>query len=270
MPKKQYFNLESSPLVMGGHNLAGGFSLNFELPDISHVTNQAYDFHKENSARNFAFLQNTSVQVGNYLNSQIQPVINSAMRQIDLNNGNMQNIYNQSSDLAYKHLQFSKDALTQTLSVQREISLRSIEAQRAAQSQTAKSGGMCFITTAVTQYMQLSDDCDELQTLRKFRDEYMLTNPDLQAYVAEYYSLAPSITEALVNHPEKTAIYYNMYLIIKSAVMAAKIGDNDHCLHLYCLLVRYAISAAAEYNALLIEAGQQLQAKEPASAGGLA
>lgn len=248
----QKFSLESAPLVFGGDKMSGGFSLNFNLPDVNTVINQAYDFHKSNSVRNFAFLRDTSVMTGQYLNAQIQPVIDATMKQISTNDGNMQNIFNQASDLSYKHLNYSREVTNKSLDYSREISLRSIEAQRAAQSQTAKSGGMCFITTAVCQYFQLADDCEELQTLRRFRDEYMLPNPDLAPFVAEYYSLAPTVDTALANHPDKDAIYANIFYMIKAAVLAAKNSDNELCVSLYCAVIQYALKVVADFQGIQI------------------
>lgn len=242
----QFFSLESTPLVLGGNTLKGGFSLNFRLPDIEAMTNQAYDFHKSNTARNFSFLQATSYQAQSYLDKQLQPVINAAMKQITINDANSQNIFDQASDLAYKHLAMTRELTEKSLNYSREISLRSIEAQRAAQAQTADSGGMCFITTAVCEYMNLPDDCEELQILRKFRDEYLLKDEELKKYVDEYYSLAPGIKTALEKHPYKDDVYSNMLVLIKGAVLAAKNSDYELCIDLYCMLVQYAITTCTE------------------------
>jgi hypothetical protein len=42
---------------------------------------------------------------------------------------------------------------------------------------------------------------DEVQTLRDFRDEYLLTNPLGQAFVNLYYKTSPPIAEFITDHP---------------------------------------------------------------------
>jgi hypothetical protein len=59
------------------------------------------------------------------------------------------------------------------------------------------SGGMCFIATVVYGRPM----ADELQVLREFRDEYLLTNPPGQALVDVYYSVSPTIAEFITEHP---------------------------------------------------------------------
>ena len=59
----------------------------------------------------------------------------------------------------------------------------------------ASSG--CFITTAAYGTPMEA----ELQTLRDFRDEYLLTNPIGQALVSLYYKVSPPIAGFITNHP---------------------------------------------------------------------
>jgi len=71
----------------------------------------------------------------------------------------------------------------------------------AASKGTTSSGNAsagCFLTTAACDYKGLPDDCDELQTLRKFRDKHVP-----QHIVEEYYRLAPAITQCIQNNPEE-------------------------------------------------------------------
>jgi hypothetical protein len=42
---------------------------------------------------------------------------------------------------------------------------------------------------------------EEIQILREFRDEYMLTNPLGQALVDTYYRVSPPIAEFITEHP---------------------------------------------------------------------
>jgi len=55
----------------------------------------------------------------------------------------------------------------------------------------------CFIATAAYG----TPMAEEIQILRKFRDEYLLTNPLGQALVDFYYRVSPPIAEFITEHP---------------------------------------------------------------------
>jgi hypothetical protein len=59
------------------------------------------------------------------------------------------------------------------------------------------SGLRCFIATAAYG----TPMAEEIGILRKFRDEYLLTNPVGQALVGLYYRLSPPIAEFITEHP---------------------------------------------------------------------
>jgi hypothetical protein len=58
-------------------------------------------------------------------------------------------------------------------------------------------GGGCFIATAAYG----TPMADQVQTLREFRDKYLLTNPLGQAFVDFYYEVSPPIAEFITEHP---------------------------------------------------------------------
>jgi hypothetical protein len=55
----------------------------------------------------------------------------------------------------------------------------------------------CFIATAAYG----TPMADEVQTLREFRDEYLLTNPVGRAFVGFYYEISPPIAKFVAEHP---------------------------------------------------------------------
>lgn len=76
-----------------------------------------------------------------------------------------------------------------------------------------KSG--CFITTATCNYKGLPDNCHELETLRKFRDDYLLTTKNGLKMVEHYYSVAPAIAENLTDTKELESVWEVICLCIK-------------------------------------------------------
>ncbi len=55
----------------------------------------------------------------------------------------------------------------------------------------------CFITTAVCECYGLPDDCEELTTLRAYRDNWLKKQPDGGALISEYYAIAPGIVQRI-------------------------------------------------------------------------
>ena len=73
-----------------------------------------------------------------------------------------------------------------------------------------KAVGGCFIATAA----YCTPMAEEIQILREFRDEYLLTNPLGQALVGLYYRVSPPIAEFISEHPV-------LKLIVRAGLMPA-------------------------------------------------
>lgn len=65
----------------------------------------------------------------------------------------------------------------------------------------------CFITTAVCDSFGKPDDCYELTTFRRFRDEWLINQPDGKSLIAEYYEIAPKIVNKINQLTNSTEIY---------------------------------------------------------------
>ena len=65
----------------------------------------------------------------------------------------------------------------------------------------------CYLTSACVAARGLPDYCEELQTLRSFRDEYLKRQLGGQAEVEQYYAIAPRIVNAINQFPDATAIW---------------------------------------------------------------
>jgi hypothetical protein len=95
------------------------------------------------------------------------------------------------------------------------------------------SGG-CFITTACVEYMNLADDCYELETLRKFRDEYMLKHENGINLAQTYYETAPKIVEILKTKQNAKEIFTDLYYdYIIPSVKAIEDNNNVLALSIY-------------------------------------
>lgn len=112
-------------------------------------------------------------------------------------------------------------------------------ARRAAngiEKETKNSG--CFITTAVCGSLGRPDDCYELSSFRKFRDNWLLAQDDGPKLVEQYYDIAPSIVEKINAQSDSDGIYksiWNKYL--KPCLHFVESNENEKCKRLYIQMV---------------------------------
>lgn len=92
----------------------------------------------------------------------------------------------------------------------------------------------CYITTAVCELQGKPDDCHELQTLRKFRDEWLVKQPGGEELVAQYYEQAPRFLAAVSKSGFREQMLRNFdEVYIKPAVHAVEAGDNAKAFRIY-------------------------------------
>jgi hypothetical protein len=91
----------------------------------------------------------------------------------------------------------------------------------------------CFLTTACVEYYGLPDDCYELTTLRRFRDQYMSNFEEGQKAIHEYYHIAPRIVEMLNLRPDKSTLYSWIYqdLVLRSIELISQGKCHEAYLH---------------------------------------
>ncbi len=69
----------------------------------------------------------------------------------------------------------------------------------------------CFLTTACLRAKALPDNCDELEALRNFRDNYLAQMNNGKDEIEEYYRIAPSIVSEIDKLPDAQNIWENIY-----------------------------------------------------------
>ena len=126
------------------------------------------------------------------------------------------------------------------------------ELDAVAGGKVLKPGGKhkgCFLTTAVCEYLGKADDCEELTTLRAYRDQWLAKQSGGVELIEEYYEIAPGIVRAMKDSPnygELCETLLSRYIRPCLALIAE--GRNEECKRLYIEMVRYAerlVSAAA-------------------------
>lgn len=112
-------------------------------------------------------------------------------------------------------------------------------AYKSAYNPSGSSSGGCFLTTACVEHKQLADDCDELQTLRSLRDDYMRKTGEGQWLIQQYIAFAPGIVYAIDQCENKGEIYEYMYHnMISPAVQLVKQGELQEATDHYILFVK--------------------------------
>jgi len=105
--------------------------------------------------------------------------------------------------------------------------------ENAADKKGTSSSGGCFLTSACVEYMGLNDECTELNTLRKFRDEYVLKLENGREIIAQYYEESPKIVYFINNSSEKKEFYEKIYDYINKSMACIAEEKYDHAFDVY-------------------------------------
>ncbi len=101
--------------------------------------------------------------------------------------------------------------------------------KKRSDSGASKKKSGCFLTTAACQYKGLPDDCYELETLRHFRDHFLLASQDGATMVEHYYAVAPLIASQLVSHADLEQVWE----VICGCVAAIESGCHEDATRSY-------------------------------------
>lgn len=100
----------------------------------------------------------------------------------------------------------------------------------------------CFITTSCVKYFGLPDNCYELQTLRKFRDTYLLKSAKGQGLVLHYYLIAPALVKQMEQVKQRQFLFNNIFSQIRKACTAIERNEFSKATRIYKDAVLYLVN----------------------------
>jgi len=107
-------------------------------------------------------------------------------------------------------------------------------------SQEEEKSSGCFITSACVESKGLPDNCLELESLRNFRDTYILQMADGKDLIQKYYSDAPKIVNIINHNPKRQEIYNWLFAeLIQKSLDNIKAGNNDAAFKNYKSIFQY-------------------------------
>jgi hypothetical protein len=112
-----------------------------------------------------------------------------------------------------------------------------VKAASSKKGKKKKDDLMCFLTTACVQYYGLPDDCYELNSLRNYRDRYLMSSKGGTKLVMEYYQVAPVIVGAMQKDDNCREAYSFIYWCVKDACRFIENGKNVQARNIYSNMV---------------------------------
>ena len=93
----------------------------------------------------------------------------------------------------------------------------------------------CHISTALVKHLGLPDNCEELQVLRRFRDEYIVnSNVELRLKdLHRYYCYAPHLIQWIEARDDSASIWQKIQETVDIALEAIAEGRYDYAYNIY-------------------------------------
>ncbi|QVY61277.1 GTPase family protein [Cytobacillus gottheilii] len=102
------------------------------------------------------------------------------------------------------------------------------------------SSGGCYITTATMQFLNKPDDCYELNTLRKYRDNWLANQSDGIELINKYYEIAPKLVDIIDSSSNKDEIYNQIWVnYISKCLKFIENKQYSACKELYIEMVHH-------------------------------
>ena len=117
---------------------------------------------------------------------------------------------------------------------------------------SSSSSSGCVITSAAVAALHKPDDCEELNTLRSYRDKMKDENPIIAALIKEYYRVAPLLVQKINSEVDSENIYSELWKnFIEKTYNLIRAGKNSKATAIYIdmvqnLCMRYDVKLTAE------------------------
>lgn len=129
---------------------------------------------------------------------------------IELYEKSYNNFGNEKSKNKYEYLKIEKKKMVHKKETKDEFIYKKVD-------EKFSHSKFCFITTAACLSLDKGDDCDELNTLRYYRDNHLINDNDGYDLIKEYYYIAPKIVSNINSHSDSVEIYrklHNDYILL--------------------------------------------------------
>lgn len=102
------------------------------------------------------------------------------------------------------------------------------------------SSGGCYLTTVMCNTLGFEDNCEVLETLRTFRDNYMMKNEEYLPLLEDYEVIGPMISNKIEQDENKKWVANIMYNnFITPAIELINEQQNDTAINLYVNMTYY-------------------------------
>jgi len=91
----------------------------------------------------------------------------------------------------------------------------------------------CFLTASCCELVGLADDCFELRTLLRYRDEVLADMPGGRGDIERYYGIAPVILASIRRKGRERELLALYFTHILPSAMLARVGLNRTARRLY-------------------------------------
>lgn len=105
-------------------------------------------------------------------------------------------------------------------------------------------GSHCILVATCIK-RNLSNDCKELVTLRRFRDNYISSLPDGKKTIASYYAIAPKVVDVIDKRKNSKDIYSSIFEDL--VVPCARFVECNQYAEAYLFLKSSIICLTREY-----------------------
>lgn len=101
----------------------------------------------------------------------------------------------------------------------------------------------CYITTIVCDILGLSDNCEILNVLRNFRNNYLRGNKEYEYLLKEYDVIGPIISSRIANNPNELEKMHNAQNLLKGFIVPCarfiNVEDYESAIITYTAMVNY-------------------------------